>query len=170
MHLLIRRTTIEDAAAISDMMGDPDVYPGTLQLPFPSPELWRERMSRGPKTLDELSLIAHADDKPVGSAGLFSVSPSPRRAHTRGLGISVIGPYQGKGVGKALMQVMLDWADNWTIITRIELQVYADNEHAIRLYRQFGFEQEGLFRGHAIRAGKLADTLAMARTVPPRSA
>ena len=47
--------------------------------------------------------------------------------------------------------------------TRLELEVYADNEPAIRLYERFGFEREGVLRQYAYRNGQLADALYMAR-------
>ena len=50
--------------------------------------------------------------------------------------------WQGKGVGAALMRAGLTFADNWLNLTRVELEVYADNEAAIHLYERFGFELE----------------------------
>ena len=55
--------------------------------------------------------------------------------------------FQGRGVGKALMQALLDLADSWTPYTRLELTVYADNARAIALYKQFGFDEEGVLQG-----------------------
>ncbi len=166
MDIHLRRVSVNDAAAMSEMMNDPHVFPGLMQLPFSSPEMWRERLEKSAKSWNELSLVAEVGGKFVGSAGLNETHTSPRRAHARSLGISVSAAYQGKGVATALMTGLLDWADNWTHVTRIELGVYADNEAAIGLYKKFGFVQEGLFRKYAMRAGVLTDTLSMARFRP----
>jgi putative acetyltransferase len=61
---------------------------------------------------------------------------------------------------------LLDWADNWAGLLRIELGVYADNERAIRMYRRFGFELEGTQRAFALRDGVYVDSLMMARLHP----
>jgi putative acetyltransferase len=74
--------------------------------------------------------------------------------------------WQGKGVGGALMRAGLDLADNWLNLTRLELEVYADNEPAIRLYERFGFEHEGTLRQHAFRDGRYVDSYMMARLRP----
>ena len=37
---------------------------------------------------------------------------------------------------------MIDLAENWLGLTRIELTVYADNASAIALYKKFNFEVE----------------------------
>jgi len=71
--------------------------------------------------------------------------------------------YQGQGVGTALMQALMDLADKWLPVTRIELTVFADNERAVKLYRKFGFEIEGTHKAYALRDGKYVDTYAMAR-------
>jgi L-phenylalanine/L-methionine N-acetyltransferase len=71
--------------------------------------------------------------------------------------------WQGKGVGKALMQAVIDLADKWLNLTRIELTVFTDNESAIALYRKFGFETEGALRKYAFRDGEFVDAYAMAR-------
>jgi putative acetyltransferase len=62
-----------------------------------------------------------------------------------------------------MMNAVLDVADNWLGLTRVELTVFADNERAIRLYQGCGFETEGRFRRYAMRDGVLVDALAMAR-------
>jgi putative acetyltransferase len=71
--------------------------------------------------------------------------------------------WQGKGVGSALLAACIDLADNWLNITRLYLEVYTDNEPAIRLYEKFGFEREGTLRKDAFRNGQYVDSYIMAR-------
>jgi putative acetyltransferase len=82
------------------------------------------------------------------------------------LGIAVAGHAQRQGVGRALMQALLDYADRWATVLRVELSVFTDNERAIGLYRRFGFEVEGTYRAYALRDGVYVDALAMARLHP----
>ena len=70
---------------------------------------------------------------------------------------------QGQGIGTALLEAVLDLADNWLMLHRVELEVYADNGDAIRLYQRFGFETEGRKREAAVKAGDYVDMLVMAR-------
>ena len=58
---------------------------------------------------------------------------------------------------------LVDVADNWLNLRRLELTVYVDNEPAIRLYKKFGFEIEGTRRADAFRDGVYVDSYAMAR-------
>jgi len=61
------------------------------------------------------------------------------------------------------MLEILDAADKWLNITRIELTVFTDNTAAITLYESFGFEAEGVHKAYAFRDGKFSDVVAMAR-------
>jgi len=61
------------------------------------------------------------------------------------------------------MAAIIDAADNWLNLRRLELTVYVDNEPAIRLYRKFGFEIEGTRRADVFRDGRFVDSFAMAR-------
>ncbi|WP_020583626.1 GNAT family N-acetyltransferase [Endozoicomonas elysicola] len=70
---------------------------------------------------------------------------------------------QGQGIGSQLLEAAIELAEHWLAITRIELEVYTDNEAAVALYRKFGFEVEGTARGYAFRNGELADVYLMAR-------
>jgi putative acetyltransferase len=163
----IRRAREADAPAFCAMFSDPSVYGGTLQMPYPSEAHWRKRLADSdlPGTR-HIHLVAERDGQLLGSAGLHPVNDSPRRAHAMGLGITVAGPAQGQGVGKALMRALLQVADQWANVLRIELTVFADNQRAIALYRSMGFEEEGRLRGYAFRDGRYEDTLAMARWRP----
>ncbi|MFP3581719.1 GNAT family N-acetyltransferase, partial [Arthrobacter sp. SIMBA_036] len=70
--------------------------------------------------------------------------------------------YHGRGVGTALLRALTETADASLGLRRLELQVFVDNTPAIALYRKFGFVEEGVSRGYAMRDGVLADALHMA--------
>lgn len=167
MSVTVRRTQVADAAAISELMADPEVFGGLLQLPFPSEELWRQRLTEATSPgKTDLLLVAILDGKLVGMAGLHPDGMALRRRHAMSLGICVAADAQGHGVGKALMAALLDYVDNWAQVLRTELIVYTDNERAIGLYKRFGFQIEGTLRAHALRNGQYVDAYAMARLHP----
>jgi L-phenylalanine/L-methionine N-acetyltransferase len=166
----IRAAEPGDAAAISALMGRTGVFEGTQQMPYAAVASRLERFSAVDANCARLVAV-HSDatsgtERIVAHAGLFIPHTSLRRMHVRGLGIAVAKDCQGQGVGDRLMTGLLDWADNWAGVLRIELTVFTDNTHAIALYQRHGFVQEGVMRAYALRDGVYADTLAMARLHP----
>jgi L-phenylalanine/L-methionine N-acetyltransferase len=165
-QIVIRRSRPSDAAAVTRVMGDPDVFPSLMQLPLPIEEAWRKRLEEQVVLNgSEMHLVAELAGVVVGSAGLHPM-PQLRRRHVAMLGISVLPQAQGQGVGRALMQALCDYADQWAQILRIELTVFVDNSRAISLYESCGFRHEGTFRGYALRQGRYVDVHAMARLHP----
>ena len=165
--ITIRRATPADAAALAALMGDPEVLAQLMQVPYTSAEIWRARLidNDQPGRAD-LSLVAERGGAVVGSAGLHPTGPALRRRHVMMLGISVAREAQGQGVGRALMQALCDFADNWGQVLRLELQVFTDNSRAIALYKSLGFVPEGVHRGHSMRDGVYVDSMSMARFHP----
>ncbi|MDY0021969.1 GNAT family N-acetyltransferase [Arenimonas caeni] len=165
MHaeITIRRAEPEDYAAVQAIYAMPRAQAGTLQLPFPSLDLWRQRM----QAVDPNAhlLLACAGDEVVGQLGLH-VSANPRRRHVGELGMGVRDDWQGKGVGSALLAAAIDLADRWLQLRRLELQVYADNAAGIALYTRHGFVEEGRHRDFAYRDGAFVDALGLARIRP----
>jgi putative acetyltransferase len=162
--LTIRRAEPDDFGALYEMFTSPKLYANTLQLPYPSREVWRQRLAEHVEGRHKL--VAVVDGRVVGMFGLDAFT-RPRRQHAGAIGMSVHEEWQGKGVGSALMRAGIDLADNWLNLTRLELEVYTDNEPAVRLYERFGFEREGLLRQHAYRDGRYVDALVMARLRTP---
>jgi putative acetyltransferase len=164
--LKIRRAEADDYEQVCEMFASAKVYGGTLQVPYPSREYWRRRLSENVDSI--FNLVAIIDDRIVGMVGVDTFPHRPRRRHAGAIGICVHEDWQDKGLGKELLRAIIDFADNWLNLTRLELEVYADNEAAIHLYERFGFEVEGTLRQHAFRDGRFVDSKVMGRLRNPR--
>ena len=84
--ILIRRAEPKDAEAIARVYESPRVIWGTLQLPFPSVERWRERLQPNE---EHYLLVATVENEIVGTLGLHTNPFRPRRRHVASLGMGV---------------------------------------------------------------------------------
>ncbi len=164
MDVVIRSSEPEDAASISALLGRLGTFEGTLQLPDMPDASRVEFLQRADP--QGCRLVAIAGEELVGMANLHIQQPSLRRSHVRGLGIAVAREWQGRGIGRKLMIRLLDWADNWGAVLRVELWVHVDNEPAIALYRSLGFVEEGRHQAYALKGGRYIDSISMARLHP----
>ncbi|AMO24337.1 GNAT family N-acetyltransferase [Ramlibacter solisilvae] len=163
-QIVIRSAEPEDAAAIAALLGQEGVAEGLLQVPL-SPNATRIEFHQKLEP-QGCRLVAVAGSEIVGMAGLHMAGASLRRLHVRSLGLGVATAWQGRGVGRLLLTQLVDWADNWGQVLRIELHVHADNARAQALYRSLGFVEEGRHKGYALRQGRYIDSLSMARLHP----
>lgn len=91
---------------------------------------------------NSIFLVARREKRLVGyltiQGGLLS-----RMRHVGKLEILVEQASRGKGAGEALLRSCIDWANRNPHLVKIGLNVFADNERAIALYRKLGFVEEG---------------------------
>lgn len=160
MELIIRHYEIEDIPGIKAIYEQPSCYAGTLQLPYPSVNKWSQFLAG--RLQNYYSLVAEIDGSSVGVIALESYA-NRRRCHVGSLGMAVSEAYQGQGVGSALLKAILHLANNWVAVSRIELEVFTDNEPAIALYKKYGFVIEGTARKYAFRNGVYEDAYLMAK-------
>jgi L-phenylalanine/L-methionine N-acetyltransferase len=161
MKIGIRRAEPGDYKAVQQVHAQPNALRGTLQLPFPSEDMWKKRLEGIGD--DKYALVACIEGEIVAMGGLDLFPKSPRRRHVGHIGLAVHDKWQSKGVGTALMKALIDLADNWLDLSRLELTVFSDNELAVKLYKKLGFVIEGTHRKYAFRDGTYADVYAMAR-------
>jgi putative acetyltransferase len=162
--LIIRRAEPTDYRDIAAIYACASVIAGTNQLPYSNPEKWKQKLEAAPSDSD-IRLAAELDGAVVADASL-SVSSMPHTRHIGFVGIAVHEDHHGRGIGTALMQALINLADNWLGLRKLELFVYTDNQPAIALYQNHGFEIEGTRRQMALRGGVYKDAYAMGRLNP----
>lgn len=158
----LERYSERHVEGLTALYNDPAVARQVLQMPYQSVEQRRKRLHDSADDDRLLILVALHQGDVIGSASLEQ-HPRIRRSHSGSIGMGVAVAWQGKGVGSRLLGELLDIADNWMNLRRVELTVYTDNAPALALYRKFGFETEGEMRDYAVRDGRFVDVYSMAR-------
>ncbi len=89
-----------------------------------------------------IELVAEVDGKVVGLAGIEAVGSRSKVMHRAEFGISIDRDYWGLGIGRALTEACIECA-RAAGYAQLELDVVAENERAIALYRSAGFVEYG---------------------------
>ena len=166
----IREATEDDAekliAYLEELSQEPDIplplTPGCVKLTLEQ-ELDYLRHHIEPE--NSIYLVAEADGEIIGAFHCTGDNlPMTREMtqHCAELGVTVRNAWRHQGVGTALIEHGLAWARSVPMIKRIQLQVFADNKHAIHIYENLGFEIEGRRRKAFMRNGEFIDSLTMA--------
>jgi putative acetyltransferase len=159
---LVRPLGEGDFADVVEIFRHPKLLAGTMQGPFVSDLARSDKLRQGLLDPHSRYMGVEADGRVVGTASVH-MNANPRARHVAALGMGIRDSHQGQGLGSALMAAIVDLCDNWLQISRLELEVYTDNEAALALYRKYGFEIEGTHRAKAFRLGEYVDTHSMAR-------
>jgi ribosomal protein S18 acetylase RimI-like enzyme len=85
-----------------------------------------------------------------------------RHSHYGTFGIALKKSFRGKGLGKRLSKEVEERAKKIGI-THLRLEVSAENEAAISLYKKLGYEPAGMIPQYARRRGRLGDYLIMTK-------
>ena len=91
---------------------------------------------------NEIEILAEADGKIIGSAGIERVGIHEKLRHRCDFGVSVAREYWGLGIGKALTAACIECAKK-AGYAQMELEVVAANERAASMYRSLGFREYG---------------------------
>lgn len=158
--IIIRPMHSHDAEQLHELYRDPLLARTTLSHPAIEISELNDRVAR--QNPNRYRLVAELEGKLVGNISLTRGHRSAI-AHSGGLGMMVHSDYWGQGIGSKLMVAILNIADNWLNLKRVELDVNVDNEAAIHLYQKFGFETEGTKRFHMYADGRWTDSYFMAR-------
>ncbi len=115
-----------------------------------------EKLKSLEKSSVEAYFVARKDSVIVGTAH-YTANERKRMNHRGTIGICILQSASGKGLGTRFMQTLLDFAKTTAKSEIVELEVRSDNVNAIKLYKKFGFEKIGVFKGFFKIDGKLID-------------
>ncbi len=101
-------------------------------------------------------LLAKINDEIIGTAS-YSTFGSPRMNHRGELAIGVLKEYWNKGIATMLLTKILEFAKESAKADIVSLEVRSDNLAAIHLYKKFGFEKIGTFKGYFKIDGQFID-------------
>ena len=166
MSVVIRSARPEDAAALVELGAAVGSEDGGWLL---SSDGWRSaaderRYLRALKRYADAAVYVAVDGEDVVGRLSLARDPNPASRHVADLGLMVAASHRRRGIGRALLEQAVQWA-RAADVRKLELHVFPWNEAAIVLYERFGFEREGLRRGHYNRGGEDLDAILMGYAV-----
>ncbi len=157
----VREAIADDARALHEL--EREIYrDGRWFVGDSAPTEWslreRIRSSLGNRSL---WLVAQVDGQLAGWLELHRF-PNRRMEHVATLTIAVGGRFRRRGVASSLLEEAFGWARS-VGVSKITLNVRANNRAAISLYERFGFEHEGRERQQIRTDTGFEDNLVMAK-------
>ena len=142
----LRNGTAEDGQALldnfilthaqTDFLID---YPDEITMTV---EQERQFLKEKAESEREIEILAETGGSVTGSAGIWCIRDREKLRHRAGFGISVDEAYWSLGIGRALTEACIECAKA-AGYRQLELEVLADNEKALALYRSLGFVDYG---------------------------
>jgi RimJ/RimL family protein N-acetyltransferase len=164
IEVMIRRAATEDA---QNMINFYNVVGGESDfLSFGANEFkrdleeYKEYITVTSKEPNSVMLLATIESEIIGIATINS-SQKDRTKHVGTLGIVITDKFKGLGLGKVLMNELLEWARQNGITKKISLVTNENNTRAIELYKKLGFEIEGLLKQDNFVNGVYCNTFMM---------
>ena len=145
MEIKIREIEVEDYKELLDFMkkvkGETNFllgYPDEIKLSY---EDEKEHIKKVKTSETSNYFVVMKNNKMIGCIG-FNGNTARKMKHYGTIGISVLKEYWGRGIATALLEKLISWAKEKGI-KKINLDVFENNERAIKLYEKFGFKLEG---------------------------
>lgn len=121
----------------------------------------QESMIESTNSSDNNFMILALVDKKIIGIGTISSNQKKKGKHVGILGIVITEKYCDLGLGKIMMDYLINWCRNNNITTKISLSVREDNPRAIALYKKCGFEVEGVLKNETYIDGKFFNIVCM---------
>jgi RimJ/RimL family protein N-acetyltransferase len=142
----LRPITADDLPQLMVWFNDPELRGLTGEI-FPTdPRGMEEFLERihNDKERVWFAVVLQENDRLVGETGLLRMFPAWR---TTDLSIILGDPEAwGKGYGREVMELMLDYAFGTLNFHRVAIGVVGTNERALKFYERIGFKREGIQR------------------------
>jgi len=159
-NVIIRPVRMEDAESLmrnANLVRAEEVY---IMLDRELGDLQAERRWLAEFDAERNAMfVADAAGEVVGSADCHGGTYAKTR-HVGGIGIAIRDGWRGVGLGRILMERILEWM-RARGFKKAELAVFGTNGRARHLYESLGFENEGMSRRHLLIRGAYDDEILM---------
>jgi RimJ/RimL family protein N-acetyltransferase len=161
--IIIRTANTDDAQKILDynveiISTEPYLVttPSEFNLTVEQEKNWIEKINQN---INSLLIVSEYNGTIVGLLD-FHCGNKKRFAHTGSFGMSVRKDYRNRGIGRSLVNVLIQWVKENETIEKICLEVFSNA--AINLYNSVGFTQEGrLINQIKLEDGSYVDLIQM---------
>lgn len=168
-NVVIRKPQPEDAEGIIHVMSIADTEtlflarnPGEFSTPV---EREREIITNILNDNDVEWFVAVYEGKVIGQCSVGLVRRNARYRHRAEVAFVILKDYWNLGIGGKMMEECIKWCKDKGV-TQIELDVIKDNERAIKMYRDFGFEITGtISKALHYQDGTYADEYTMIKNI-----
>jgi RimJ/RimL family protein N-acetyltransferase len=133
----------------------------------------RERTLLNEWLFDERAIAIVAErsvpgDSRIVAMAVFMTAKRKKILHCVEIGMGADPDMRGLGIGRALLEMLLDFALQCPGISKVTLRVYPANVHAVHLYQSVGFKEEARIPRSSIEPdGSYHDMIQMAMYVKP---
>ena len=160
----IRNITIDDAKKFQIYFSE--IIEENLLTMFqrneaPSVKNWEKFIEKHTSSNDTLFLVIEHNNEIIGALN-FSNYTKLQCSHAGSFTVTVTNPWRSKGLGTSLIKSLIEWVNKHEFLFRIELEVFSNNQQAIRLYERLGFSHEGVKRKAVKVNNKFIDLIQMA--------
>jgi ribosomal protein S18 acetylase RimI-like enzyme len=164
IEVTIREATKEDAQNMIDFYnivgGETDFLSFGVNEFKRELQEYEEYITATSKEPNSIMLLALIDSEIISIATINS-SQKERTKHVGTLGIVISKKYTGLGLGRILMNDLIDWAKQNGVTKKVSLVTNESNTIAIELYKKLGFEVEGLLKKENCIRGAYNNTVMM---------
>lgn len=162
--VLLRHVAVSDASNVIKFVHGfvyEEAYVPLSEGEFnPTLEEEEKHLSQYIERSNSLFLVAEFDGEIVAN---INVDGNQRKIlrHTAVFGMGMHKEWQSCGLGTALLDAAINWAKNDSELEILFLQVYAENEAGLGLYRKMGFVEHGRIPNFFKQNGRYHDEIAM---------
>ncbi|SVB59948.1 uncharacterized protein METZ01_LOCUS212802 [marine metagenome] len=169
---IIRMLTIDDidewldqCAIVDAESGEDGIYfgPYSRKDKFSKDKIKKKTLDRWTRNMDIPNWrkawgIFH-NQRIVGNAQI-QAGELPTGLHRVEMSIVILKEYRNKGLGKRLLEVLIDWCNQQESIHWIDLGVFSGNNNAMALFKKVGFQKVGYIEDCWLIDGKsISETL-----------
>lgn len=148
-RVLLRSAEDRDAATLLALTADTDATASDTSVTMPDEREatiekrieWIREHQQKPNSVAIVAELIGGEGRCIGAIS-FKGWELRRMAHHGHFGISVHSEFQNDGIGRVLVQALLDWASEHPVIEKVCLGVLEPNARARHLYRSLGFTED----------------------------